>query len=49
MIFVAGMDDSGKMQKVAHFNRSPPLSADLRKGGVQDGYRADLIPEQPAT
>ena len=48
MVFVAGMDDFGKVQKVAHFNRSPRLPTDLRKSGVLDGNGADLVPEQLA-
>ena len=30
MVFVAGMDDFGKVQKVAHFSRSPRLPTDLQ-------------------
>jgi hypothetical protein len=39
MVFVAGMGDFGKVQKVAHFSRSPRLPTDMRKssriGGAQ--------------
>jgi len=48
MVFVAGMDDFGKVQKVAHFSRSPGLPTDMRKSGVLDSSGADLIPEQLA-
>jgi len=48
MVFVAGMDDFGKVQKVAHFSRSPRLPTDMRKSGVLSDSGSDLIPEQLA-
>lgn len=41
-MFEADMNDSGKVQKVAHFNRSPRLPADLRKSGARAGNGAGL-------
>jgi len=48
MVFVAGMDDFEKMQKVAHFSRSPRLLTNIRGTAQQDGNGTDLIPEQQA-
>jgi len=48
MVFVAGMDDFGKVQKVAHFSRSPRLLTNIRGTAQQDGKGAGLIPEQLA-
>jgi len=50
MVFETDMDEMilEKGQKVAHFNRSPRWSADLRKSGMQGGSGADSTPQQPA-
>ena len=41
MVFVAGMDDFGKVQKVAHFSRSPRLPTNIRSTAQQDGSGVD--------
>jgi len=44
MVFVAGMDDFGKVQKVAHFSRSPRLLTNIRSAAQQDGNGTGSTP-----